>query len=378
MRKLALFGVVLAAVGAALGAVLWGPGPSRGGAADHLDAPGLTPPGGDPRLDLTDIYAFRAPQNPKNTVLVLNVNPLSKPGVPATFATATPQVAGDQTTSYYLRIDNNGNAIADANIRVRFGEPDANGVQPFDVRVGKATLISIKKGRTTPFGQSPVIVKGGSGIRAFAGMRDDPFFFDLQGFLNVLNPDKTFCKAPSDTFANTNVSSIVLELPSRLLMAGDSTKFGVWATTNRGGVQVDREGRPAIASVFIPNNPIEPKGTEPQQKDAFNAAKPKDDQASFRGEIVDSLATLFSLNDSAGDDKSDDAGKISGLADALLPDILTIDVSKPSGFLNGRTLADDVIDAELNLATEGAIKTDCANGNDVPFSGTFPFLAQAH
>jgi hypothetical protein len=36
-------------------------------------------------------------------------------------------------------------------------------------------------------------------------------------------------------------------------------------------------------------------------------------------------------------------------------------------------LADDVIDAELNLITEGAITTDCVN-NDSTFLGDFPYL----
>ena len=44
------------------------------GAVDHLDAPGLTPPGGDLRLDITDVYAFRSPKG--KSVLVMNVNGL--------------------------------------------------------------------------------------------------------------------------------------------------------------------------------------------------------------------------------------------------------------------------------------------------------------
>src|SRR5215207_2980282 len=46
------------------------------GAADHLDAPGLTAPGGDTRLDITDVYAFQSPSNPDHTVLIMGVNPL--------------------------------------------------------------------------------------------------------------------------------------------------------------------------------------------------------------------------------------------------------------------------------------------------------------
>src|SRR5438067_8756165 len=45
--------------------------------ADHLDAPGLTSPATDARVDITDHYAFQKPGEPTRTILVLNVNPLA-------------------------------------------------------------------------------------------------------------------------------------------------------------------------------------------------------------------------------------------------------------------------------------------------------------
>ena len=62
----------------------------------------------------------------------------------------------------------------------------------------------------------------------------------------------------------------------------------------------------------------------------------------------------------------------------LLPDVLTIDTSQNVGFLNGRQLADDVIDASLSLLTIGAIEGDGVDANDVEFSGVFPYLAPPH
>ena len=229
-------------------------------------------------------------------------------------------------------------------------------------------------------------------MRAFAGMRDDPFFFDLQGFLNITAPLDADPSNDADSFigcsgqgsrpdffAGTNVSSIVLEVPDSQLN-GDSTNIGYWAATTIASAQNDRMGRPAIATVFIPNNPIPPDNAGDSQKSTFNHAQPKDDQASFRGEVVNTLETLFSLNNTGGpvggsDDPSDDAGQISGLADILLPDVLTYDTSNSDGFLNGRKLADDVIDAELGLITEGLVTTDCVPANDVSFPASFPYLA---
>ncbi len=66
------------------------------------------------------------------------------------------------------------------------------------------------------------------------------------------------------------------------------------------------------------------------------------------------------------------------LADALLPDVLTIDTSSANGFLNGRRLADDVIDAELQLLTGSPTATDGVPANDKAFSNTFPYLASPH
>ena len=73
----------------------------------------------------------------------------------------------------------------------------------------------------------------------------------------------------------------------------------------------------------------------------------------------------------------DDDETVNALADILLPDILTLDTSDPSGFLNGRGLADDVIDAEYALVTNGAVTTDCVS-SDSAFTDMFPYLAPAN
>jgi hypothetical protein len=116
-------------------------------------------------------------------------------------------------------------------------------------------------------------------------------------------------------------------------------------------------GRPAINTVFIPSN----------QKDAFNAGQPSNDPAEFSDELI---ATLLALGN--------DQATAEALTAVLLPDILTIDTSNPAGFLNGRGLADDVIDAELGLISGGAITSDCVDANDKAFSTTFPYLAAPH
>jgi hypothetical protein len=360
---------VTALTAAALAAALSG-GPLNSAAADHVDAPGLMPPGGNLQLDVTDVYAWRARNG--NTVLAMNVNGLTAPGKRPVFASGVPSVSRTKAATYWLRVDNDGDAVPDVNLGVSFSKANGKGVQTMTVtRNGKHLLT----GKTSP-GKAVTINRAGA-VRAYAGLRDDPFFFDLDGFINILSTDagKSFlgCTGTrTDFFAGKNVSAIVLELPSALLRGGTS-QIGVWSATTVGARQIDRMGRPAINTVFIPQNPFEK--TEPSGKNKFNAGQPKNDKANFRAEVVDSLQVLFSLNDSAGDNKADDAQKINGLADVLLPDILTFDTAKSDGFLNGRRLADDVIDAELDLITEGAVKTDCVSKNDRAFRAAFPYLA---
>jgi hypothetical protein len=377
MRKSWLVAASLVVVAALVAALTSQTRPSAAVGADHLDAPGLTPPGGDPRTDITDIYAFRAPNG--NTVLVMNVNGLTAAGNQASFASSVPAVEGTDDVSYRLNVDNDGDAVADVVLEARLGRPNPEGIQRLQVTRNDEHLVA---GRSSRFGETHV-AHGPGGVRAFAGMLDDPFFFDLGGFLNILSstPGESFlgCTSPrTDTFAGTNVSSLVLEVPSALLTRAGSSNIGVWATTVHGSAQIDRMGRPAIATVFIPNNPFEPVGSEPSLKTAYNQASPADDRALFRDEVVDTLTLLFSLNDGAGDDPSDDATQIAGLADVILPDVLTFDTASSAGFLNGRRPADDVIDAELALVTEGAATTDCVSQNDRAFPADFPYLAGPH
>ena len=343
--------------------------------ADHLDAPGLTSPGGDGRLDLNDVYAFQSPHHPDNTVLIMTVNPFAGVLSPTEF---------HPHAQYQLLIDNDDDAMPDVGLIVDFPGA-AHGEQR--VRLSRRDGMRHERrgeqrwhpdrewrqqeewgeqrhrdnGRVIAEGVvgEDIPVHGGGWLRA--GNFDDLFFFDLGDFLAA-----DFCATGVDAFAGANVSGIVLEIPSWWL-TGDSSEIGVWARTVLYEVQVDRMGRPAINTVFVPNNPFEPAPI-PSQKDAFNAGLPKNDQQDFRGEIVNTLEIFYGAGDPTVD----------ALADFLLPDILTVDTASAAGFLNGRQLSDDVIDAELDLVTNGAVTTDCVDANDLAFPGVFPYLAPAH
>ena len=297
--------------------------------ADHLDAPGLTSPGSDGRLDINDVYAFQSPTNPDNTILMMTVNPLSTPGATPTY---------HPKASYEFLIDTDGDAEEDIKFKIRFSEPNSDGVQKVKFR-GHGL-----KGKGVT-GADIQLKRGGM---AHVGVFDDPFFFDLVAFLGA--GGRSFCDGGQfDFFAGFNVSAIVLEVPSEMLHDGHhdddghDSNIGVWARTMLDGDQIDRMGRPGINTIFIPD----------AFKNAFNEGEPEDDVEDF---------SVF-------------LGALSGL---LLPDILTVDTASTAGFLNGRQMADDVIDISLQVITGDPSAGDCVDANDVAFPGVFPYLASPH
>jgi hypothetical protein len=130
-------------------------------------------------------------------------------------------------------------------------------------------------------------------------------------------------------------------------------------TLNSSFEQTDRFGLPAIATVFIPT----------AKKDAYNAASPSGDVATYTADVVAVLKAF-----------GNDDATANALAAALLPDAQPINTSQVTGFLNGRRLQDDVITAELGLifGANAALNDDNVDGNDLPFSPTFPYLASPH
>lgn len=336
---LAICGLFLAALSAT----------ATAGASDHLEAPRVQQDG---RTDIADVYAFQSPENEHHTILIMTVNPGAGVLSPETF---------DPRANYQFKIDNDGDALPDRTIGLRFTEVLSDGEQSYRI-----------------FGM-PLQAKGRTGTiqslgRSTAGVFDDPFFFDFQAFQDQVKGaggSRTFCDGhETDFFAGLNVSAIVLEVPSAWLTNG-SESVGVWAqTTTRDGQRIDRAGRPAIATVLIND------GSE----DRFNRTHPKDDRAYFGDQVTNNLLALSGL-DGSGYTQAEAAG----ITDLLLPDILTFNTQSTDGYLNGRGLADDVIDTSLTVVTGGlgangtpVLTSDCVDANDVPFNHSFPFLAEAH
>ena len=338
-------------------------------AADHLDAPSLghvSVDGSDNLsveklngpLDINDVYVFKSATAGK-TVLAMTVNPAINVLGPTTFA---------GNGSYTFNVDTTGDARADSRYVVTFGDPDARGIQHYTVTAnGKA----VASGFTGAKGKS----QGRDGVSAFAGPRSDPFFFDLLGFLGSIKGQGTRRLddgKQSDFFVGLNTLGIVLEVPNAAL-GGNGHGIGVWATTswtdaNGMSHRADQMGRPAINTVF---------NAAPADKEAFNRTAPADQVTAMGGKFRNNvIATLEALSALSGTPYTD--AEAGGIADILLPDVLTYTVgTTAAGPLNGRGLADDVIDVELGIVTRGAVPTDGIPAH-TDYQASFPYLGSPH
>ncbi|MBX3399187.1 MAG: DUF4331 family protein [Gemmataceae bacterium] len=326
-------------------------------AADHRDGPIFANTPANGRADINDIYLFQAPGNINNTVIIFTVSPFpgGGGGTPATF---------DPTLVYDVKVDNTGDAVEDITFRFTFGAPNGQGVQAFTMRGLPSTKFPPTGILATGNTGANVNVRGGGLVRA--AVQDDPFFFDATGFGQFVAAGAVPFPRPVGTAANFfgpdgNTLSISLELPTATLRSAPSNpNIGVFTTTVRNGVQLDRTGRPAINTALVPPVPRNSLGRG-DRRNAFNAGLPRNDRRAFRADLIATLTNVYGRPLNGPFPTS-----ASSLADFLLPDILTFNTSTAfttnaadaNGFPNGRRMRDDVIDLELNLLTGGGITTD--------------------
>src|SRR6266404_3404212 len=319
----------------------------------HYSGPDFGFPRGDARLDLTDLYAFAKPGDASKSVLVMNVHPsavVNPPGL-----TTTEPFAPEAL--YELKIDTNGDAVADIAYRVRFAISEdgsqtatlcrADGAQAAGTDDGGRLIV---KSAPVSMGEDARVTEAGE-YRFFAGWRSDPFFFDTQGALNNLQ------FTGNDFFADKDVCSIAIELPNSEL---GRQNLGLWARTlhDVGGkwIQADRGARPQQA-VFL---------TGAENAD-YLAGEPADD-ARFVAVFAPSLQH-------AGGYTPEEAKQVAG---TLLPDILPYDPKRAACFPNnGRTLTDDAVDVFLPILTNGKVTGDKV-GPHSDLLAEFPYLGPPH
>jgi hypothetical protein len=356
-------------------------------------------------LSLTDLYFFReSDQNPEakadDLILVMNTNPRSVARQQYFFST---QARYEIKLSRVANINSTPTGIPDTTLRFTFGPPrnnrqamtlsliDRDGNERAIGRdVNNRTLL------TTALNDAPNLneVKvGNQRITVFAGLREDPFFFDVEQYFRVraailgFGPAVNGFRSPQtaiDFAKGYNVNAIVVRIPRKLLQAGTNvTAFDAWLTISipdpRTGkfVQTEELARPGINELL----------TTGKQNiyAAFNRTQPTRAKNSATNAVRADIKTfLLALG-------NPDA-RAEALLNTLLPDVMRNDTSGPSGYgadpnaplTRGRKLLDDVVDVSLSVLTQGAVTSDNVSytgtsGNPAqghqPLSATFPYLA---
>jgi Domain of unknown function (DUF4331) len=359
-------------------------------------------------LSLTDLYVFREKdQNPTaaddDLIFVMNTNPRSL---------ARQQYFFSTEARYEFKITRTGNinsvptGTPDMTMRVTFGPSQANRQQQMTITLlekGKQPVV-ISRTRdnrhivTTPLASAAtpainqVAIKG-QNVSVFAGLREDPFYFDVEQFFRVRSgllgrgPSVGF-RSPDDAldFAKGyNVNTVVMRVPRKLLQSGtQATTFDTWLTISvqdprtKQFVQTEQLARPGINEALLFNQ---------SNLAAFNRSQPsRSVPPAVAGEVT---RVLLSLGNSPA--------RATALIGAFVPDVMRIDTTGPSGFANalnslgspvrGRMLKDDVVDVALTVLTNGAVTTDNVSYDGVsdnpaqghsPLASAFPYLAPAN
>jgi len=206
-------------------------------------------------LNLTDLYAFRerdhnAAAGESDLVFIMNVNPRSLPRQQYFFSTAA------QYDFHVTRAAGNDSAPTgrtDVLLRFEFSAPSRDGSQRIKVTTIRDGVTSEADGavqRTTTLRVAPVVNRisvGGATLAVFAGLREDPFFFDVEQYFKVragaagIGPAVGFRTPGYDFTAGYNVLSIAVRVP-RTWLAGRTGGDSVTRRVIDGAGAGDDEG----------------------------------------------------------------------------------------------------------------------------------------
>ncbi len=370
-------------------------------------------------LNLTDLYAFRESNQSGLTtdagdlILIMNTNPRSLPGQQYFFSTQA---------EYSFHITRVASKTArptgkeDIRISFKFQPPNENNVQPFSVTMIKDPSLATKKTftasktnngnmiATTSIAKSKeddlrvnFFKLDGRGMMVFAGLREDPFFFDVEKFFSVradLAAGKPFTgfsppNKARDFTKNYNVNTIVLRVPAEFLEKNNSGPvFDIWETISVNGKQIERLGRPAINEGLVLSN---------KSLNAFNSVKPTQDLSAT--DVLAEAGAVLGILARTGGQPADHVTKV---VNGFLPDVLRLDVSKdiPVGSVGyagdfvindlgapmltgGRKIEDDVIDITLTylvFGADGLLGSDPTKklGDNVSYAGVAGNISQGH
>ncbi|NJL56634.1 DUF4331 domain-containing protein, partial [bacterium] len=177
-------------------------------------------------LNITDLYAFREiDQNPSaaadSLVLIMNTNPRSVAGQQYYFSTRA------RYNLNITRVTNNDSTptgLADVVLQFEFDRPDSNNQQNYTLTIIRDGNSTVFEGKTTALKATPVINSASLDnrtVNVFAGLREDPFFFDVEQYFRVragalgIGPAVGFRDPDTavDFATGYNVNAIAVQIP---------------------------------------------------------------------------------------------------------------------------------------------------------------------
>jgi hypothetical protein len=303
------------------------------------------------QLYIDDMYVF---SGDNSTVFVMNVN--------STVTGEHSEPSFLPGARYEFKVHLAGAESEDLTYRVTFGEADSDSGQSLrldaltgpEARDDTATGVLVLEGRT---GETA----NGDGTKLWAGRIGDSFYIDLSLLamvngavrsgaaldLSAWRPEKA-----KNSFADTTVDSIVLEVSHRHPQLRPNTSIAVWCATKIGEGrndwhQINRFGHPMMWPIFWPDDV---QFTQPA-----NTRHPSEDFDANGKYIAGLIASTVAATGSAADPEG--YGHV--VARELFPDVLSYVVGTPAvyGFAarNGRPLADNAPEAMLSLVTNTAV-----------------------
>jgi hypothetical protein len=314
----------------------------------HLDTPLAAQNG---QLYIDDLYVF--PGN-RSTVFVMDVN--------STVTGPDVQRGFHPEARYEFKVHFDGADFEALTYRVSFGQADSDGRQALQLHAltGDEAREDSAVGALVLEGQTGQPASDGD-TRIWGGRIGDPFYIDLS-LLGIVNtavkngtaPDLSAWRPESaqNSFANTTVESIVLEVTHEHPQLRPGARIDVWcatklATDAGGWRQINRFGHPMMWPIFWPDD-----------TDFSNPANARHPSADFNADgkwIGDQIAAVVSACGTSDDPE----GYGHTAARELFPDVMPYVVGTPAtyGFAtrNGRTRADNAPEAMLSLVLDTAV-----------------------
>jgi hypothetical protein len=285
----------------------------------HLDTPLARQNG---QLYIDDLYVF---PGDSSTMLIMNVNStITEPDVQRGF---------HPEARYEFKVHFDGGDFEALTFRVSFGEMGSDGRQALRLHA----------------------------LTGDEGRIADSFYIDLSllGIVNAAVRNGTAADLSAwrpenaqNSFANTTVESIVLEVSHQHPQLRVGARIGVWcatklATDAGGWRQINRFGRPMMWPIFWPDD-----------TDFSNPANERHPSADFNADgryIGDLIAAVVAANGTSDDPQ----GYGQTVARELFPEVMSYVVGTPATFgfarRNGRTLADNAPEAMLSLVLNTAV-----------------------